>query len=170
MRDDDASVAILRRFDRGLQGGAIEMELCVVGGAVISLVFAHDPQTRRPQAIFASKEESLDARREAAGKAGVALDRLEEAARTFVTGGSGRGGAFEGERLRVLAPPPDYVLAMKCAALRFAPEGSVEDDIRYLLRFLGLRDAGAAAETVSAYLNPRQRPEDLESRLAAMIS
>ncbi|MBT8489348.1 MAG: hypothetical protein HKN72_04645 [Gemmatimonadetes bacterium] len=165
--DDAAARALLLRFDRGLADQRIEMELCVVGGAVITLNFARAPRTRRPRALFASSGAALAARRHAAERAGVALDRLEEAARTVVTG---QAAAFEGERLRVFSPPPDYVLAMKCAALRFVPEGGVEDDIRYLLRFLGVRDPAAAVDVVSGYLTPRQRPEDLESRLASLIS
>lgn len=164
MKDDTATP--LRNFDLGLAGTGIEMELCVVGGAVIAFAFARVPGTRRPRSLFATADEALEARRHAAARSGVALDRLEEAARAVVAGPSA---LFEGERLRVFSPPPDYVLAMKCAALEFAPDGSVEQDIQYLLRFLGLRDAATAVDVVSAYLNPRQRPGDLESRLAAMI-
>lgn len=169
MTDRDPALRVLRRFDEGLSGEDVEIELCVVGGAVIALAFAHMPGTRRPGALFASPEAALRARRSAAERSGVALDRLEDAARKHVHGHAARPMSFEGERLRAFAPPPDYVLAMKCAALRFAPEAGVEDDIRYLLRFQGLRDPQAALDAVSAYLNPRQRPGDLEIRFAAIL-
>ncbi len=169
MTDHDSALRVLQRFDQGLEDENVETELCVVGGAVIALAFNHMPATRRPGALFASAEAALRARRSAAERSGVALDRLEDAARKLVHDSSPRPGSFEGERLRVFAAPPDYVLAMKCSALLFAPEGSVEDDVRYLLRFLGLRDPTAALDVVSAYLNVRQRPDDLEIRFAAIL-
>ena len=165
----EASRAILRRFDAGLVPGDVGLDLCVVGGAVMPLTFRRDPESRRPRAIFASGESALKARREAAARSGVALDRLEDAARRFVAGSPEPGPTFEGERLTAFAPPADYLLAMKCAALGFGQDGGVEDDIRYLLRFLGLRTPQAALATVSGYLNPRQRPHDLESRLASIL-
>lgn len=160
---------VLRRFDEGLARDNVDVELCVVGGAVLALTFPHAPQTRRPEGLFASGEASLRARRRAAEASGVALDRLEDAARRLVGGGPDGPTTFEGERLRVLAPPADYLLAMKCAALRFGPDSSVGDDIRYLLRYLGVREPHAALDAVSPYLGPRQRPEDLEAKLAAIL-
>lgn len=160
---------LLRRFDAGLSGEGVELELCVVGGAVLGFAFASEPSTRRPSALFASPDAALRARRRAAEKGRVAIDRLEDAARTSIVAGGGASAGFEGEHLKVLAPPPDYALAMKCAALHFTPDPSVEDDIRYLLRYMGLREAGDALDLVDAYLNPRQRPPDLESRLVAML-
>ena len=170
MTDHDSPLRVLRRFDEGLEDENVEIELCVVGGAVIALAFNHMSGTRRPGALFAPAEAALRARRNAAERSGVALDRLEDAARKLVHASPPRPGSFEGERLRVFAPPPDYVLAMKCSALLFAPEVSVEDDVRYLLRFLGLRDPKAALDAVSGYLNPRQRPDDLETRFTAILA
>ena len=59
---------------------------------------------------------------------------------------------------------------MRCAALAFAPGRDPEDDIRYLLRYIGVGDAEEAAALVDRYLNPRQRPADLETRLAKLLT
>lgn len=166
----DAPEALLRRFDDALAAGAVEMELCVVGGAVVTLAFAADPPSRRPGSLFVPRDELNDARRKAAERGRVPLDRLDEAARALARRHPDEGpSTFEGRRLRVLPAPPDYVLAMRCAALEFAPEPGVDDDVRYLLRYLGLRDGEEAVAVVDRYLNPRQRPEDLLERLSRLV-
>lgn len=166
----DAPETLLRRFDEALGVEAVELELCVVGGAVIPLAFDAQPPSRRPSALFPPRQAVNEARRRAAASGRVPLDRLDEAARALTRRTPEEGPSiFEGHRLRVFAASPDYVLAMRCAALSFAPEAGVEDDVRYLLRYLGLRDAPEAVTVVSHYLNPRQRPADLEERLARLM-
>lgn len=162
------SEELLWRYDAALAGRGVDLELCVVGGAVLGLVFAADPGTRRPGAVLAEPDLALAARRRAAEEGRVALDRLESAARDLV--GRHQGGAsFEGRVLRVLSAPPDYVVAMKCLALAYAPDRGTEADIRYLLRFMGAHRIDQAMVAVDRYLNPRQRPADLESRLERLL-
>jgi len=161
--------ALLARFDEALSEEDLSLELCVVGGAVMRLSFRAHPATRRPRALFIDRQAGLDSIRRAAERGGIPFDRLEDAAREH-TGPAEEGlGVYEGRSLRVLAAPPDYVLAMKCAALSFAPEPGSEDDIRYLLRFLGVRTANAAMTLVRRYLTSRQRPADLEKRLGRLL-
>lgn len=160
---------LLSRYDHALAGRGVVVELCVVGGAVLRLAFTAEPVTRRPRAVLADPELALDARRRAAEKGGVAMDRLQAAARELVGRHGGPGGAFEGRALRVFRAPADYVLAMRCLALAFAPETGTEDDIRYLLRFMGVHRIDEAMALVDRYLNPRQRPADLEIRLERLL-
>lgn len=160
---------LLRRYDAALADEGVHVELCVVGGAVLRLAFTAEPATRRPRAVLADPELALGARRRAAEEGRVALDRLESAARDLVGRHEGAGASFEGRALRAFAAPPDYVLAMRCMALSFAPEGGTEDDIRYLLRFMGTHRLDQAMLLVDRYLNPRQRPADLEIRLERLV-
>jgi hypothetical protein len=160
---------ILSRYDAGLAVQGVDVELCVVGGAVLGLAFEAEPGTRRPGAVLADHEVALAARRRAAEEGGVTLDRLQSAARDLAGGHAGGIGSFEGDALRVLPAPPDYVLAMKCLALSFAPDDGTDDDIRYLLRFMGLYRLDQAMVAVDRYLNPRQRPADLEIRMERLL-
>jgi uncharacterized protein (DUF1778 family) len=163
------SDGLLRRYDAALADQGVDVELCVVGGAVLRLAFASEPGTRRPGAVLAGPEVALAARRRAAEKGRVALDRLESVARDLVGRHPGGTASFEGRALRVLSAPPDYVLAMRCLALSFAPDDGTEDDIRYLLRFMGLHRLDQAMVAVDRYLNPRQRPADLEIRMERLL-
>lgn len=148
----------------------VAAELCAVGGAVMHLAFAAEPGTRRPSALFASPDAVDRAAGRVAREAGLPSDWLNPAVREFVGTSPDSAVAYEGENLRVFAAPPDYVLAMTCASLEFAPATSTEGDIRYLLRFLELRSASRAMEVIDRYLNPRQRSDDLEARLGRLLS
>lgn len=165
----DASHGLLKRFDGALAEEGVEIELCVVGGAVIQLAFAAQPESRRPRSLFAPPGDAGRARRKAAERGKVPLDRLEDAARALAGGSEGEATSYDGRALRVFAAPPDYVLAMKCCGLAFVDDGRAEDDIRYLLRFLGLRSTSEVLTVIEPYLNPRQRPVDLASRLDAIL-
>ena len=47
---------------------------------------------------------------------------------------------LESSNLRVLTAAPEYLLAMKCMAMRLGEEFHDEDDVRFLLRYLNLTD------------------------------
>ena len=80
---------------------------------------------------------------------------------------------YEGTALRALAAPAEYVLSFKCAALEFAPAAvelaDIEADIRYLMRYLNLREPSEVLQVVARFLNERQRPADLAERLERML-
>ena len=161
--------ALLRRFDEALAGEDVSLELCVVGGAVIQLAFRSHRATRRPRALFPSPHDVLEARRRAAERGKVALDRVEDAARQHVARYGQGGGSYEGRAVRAFDAPPDYVLAMKCAGLAFVDDPGAHDDIRYLLRFMGIRRPTDALAVIDQYLNERQRPADLEEQLTTIL-
>lgn len=158
-------------LDAALAEERIQAELCMVGGAVMRLVFRADPRTRRPRAMFASIEGVDRAARQVADRVGLPSEWLNSAVRAYVgTSGDPAGAVYDGANLRAFAAPPDYVLAMACACLRFAPAPFTENDIRYLLRFLEIRSAPDAIRSIDDYLNPRQRPADLEVRLERLLA
>lgn len=155
---DALSAALVRQ--------GVEQELCRVGGAVLRLVFQGDPHTRRPRALFGDVGRAKAADREVAEELGLPLDWVERAARSFLEDPAR---FYHGEALRIYVPPPDYVLALKCAALRFAPDSDTAGDVRYLLTYSGVRAPADGMAIVDRYLNERQRPPDLEDTLAALL-
>lgn len=144
----------------------VEEELCRVGGAVLRLVFQLDPGTRRPRALFGDVGRAKAAQAEVAGELGLSADWVERAARSFLEDPTR---LYHGEALRVFVPPPDYVLALKCAALRFAPDSDTAGDVRYLLTYSGVRTPAQGIAIVDRYLTERQRPPDLEDTLARLL-
>ena len=141
-----------------------EAELCLVGGAIIPLVFTADPESRRPRDLFGDKRQLEGAAAEVQLRLGLESDWLRQSVRGLIGAGGPGSPFFHGTSLRVFDAPPDYVLAMKCAALQFQADeaaAEIERDIGYLLRFLGIEEAAQAIAVVGQYLNERQRPPDL---------
>jgi hypothetical protein len=56
----------------------------------------------------------------------------------------------------VFIAPPEYLLAMKCAAMRLGEEFHDLDDVRFLLRYLNLTTADEALEIVRRYFDEDQ--------------
>ncbi len=55
--------------------------------------------------------------------------------------------------LRVFVARPEYLLAMKCAALRLGAEFHDLDDVRYLLRYLNVGTSVQAMNIVAQYFD-----------------
>jgi len=55
--------------------------------------------------------------------------------------------------LRVFVARPEYLLAMKCAALRLGAEFHDVDDVRYLLRYLNIETSEQAMTIVTRYFD-----------------
>jgi hypothetical protein len=164
----------LDAFSRELQTAGVAVELCVVGGAVLPLSFHARPKSRRVAALFAPLSRIDDVTRRITEEADLGLDWLPEAVRRLV-GPPGNGGRFHDDPgLRIFAAPPGYVLAMKCARMAFLRPNDVEEaaigaDVRYLLRYLGLRNPGDAMDYIARYLTERQHPADLRQRVAELL-
>ncbi len=68
------------------------------------------------------------------------------------------------QHLPVVAPVPEYLLAMKCLASRIGSPGEADDkaNIRFLLRQLGLRSPEAALEIAMEYYPPARHSDSRE--------
>jgi glycerol-3-phosphate dehydrogenase len=167
-----APTAALERLEHALAEGEVEAEVMLTGGAVMSLVFDAQPQTRRASALLGDRarfDEAVDA---VAREYGLPPDWLSTATRQLVAVEGTLGGGYDSMSLRVFSPLPDYVLAMKCAELAGTSEddGKVaEADLRYLLRLTGVRTAKDALERVHTYFGSRQLPDDLAERLRDLL-
>lgn len=58
--------------------------------------------------------------------------------------------------LKVFVPRPEYLLAMKCAAMRLGEEFHDLDDVRYLLRYLNVTKVEEALGIVTRYFDEGQ--------------
>ncbi len=121
----DADLARLSRLDAVLHDTGVDAELLLVGGAVLTVVFAHDPGSRRPEGIFGDPDELQRAVNGVAEEAGLAPDWLRGAVRHLFAE-RGPGFTWQASRVSVFAPRPEYVLALKCAELAGAGLTSAE--------------------------------------------
>lgn len=158
----------LRRLEEGLIQDGLEVELCVVGGAVFPVPFVADRSIRRPSAFFASLSH-FGRIAQRAGKDGPGLGWIRN---LVPRGPSAREPWILRSRVRVFEAPAEYVFAMRCLALKTeTPDGSREalSDIRFLLRALGVHSADEAIALLEPYATENQLPEDLPSLMERLL-
>jgi hypothetical protein len=163
-------------LDVELAAQGADGEIYLVGGAVMCLVFDARPATRDVDAYFRPKSVIRQAAARVAGKAGVPDTWLNDAVKGCLSPGGDFDSYLELPHLRVFVARPEYLLAMKCAAIldeenlrnlrnlrmRLGEEFRDIDDVRYLLRYLNIFDADSALEIVhrsfdAAHLAPKTR-------------
>lgn len=134
-------------------------EVFVVGGAVMCLAYAARPATRDIDAFFRPAKQVREAAARVAAKAGIEPGWLNDAVKGFL----GDRGEFERflelDHLSVMLAQPQYLLAMKCLAMRIGEEFHDEADIRYLLRYLNLDTFEAAVQVITRFYPLERFPQ-----------
>jgi hypothetical protein len=143
--------ALFAALDQELGARAVRGEVYVIGGAVMCLVFGARDATRDVDALFAPAREL----REAAARVGLARDLpadwLNDAAKGYLSASGSFAPFLALPNLSVSTATPEYLLAMKCLAMRLGPEFHDEADIRYLLRYLNLESYDAAVAILERF-------------------
>lgn len=129
-------------------------EVGIVGGAVMCLVYNARKSTKDVDAIFkpAALIRKLVAR--VAERERVHKDWLNDAAKGFIQEGFRKNDVLNFSHLRVWAPEPRYMLAMKCISARW--DTSDKDDVRYLLTLLRLKDKKEVFKIIEGFY-PKNR-------------
>lgn len=141
---------------RGVMG-----EICLFGGTVMVLAFHARVSTKDVDAIFLPTEVTRDCARRVGEDLNLTPDWLNDGVKGFVSRRheTTAGNLPQLPNLRLTMPIPEYLLAMKCMAARvggIGGEASDVPDITFLIRKLGLKDAGAVLDIVGQYY-PKER-------------
>lgn len=147
---------LFERLNDELARRAITGEVYLVGGAVMCLVFDARPSTRDIDACFRPAKEVRAAARTVAAASGLPGDWLNDAVKGYLSSREDFHRYLDLSNLRVLTASPEYLLAMKCLAMRLGEGFHDENDVRFLLRYLNLTDYREALEVVARYY-PRER-------------
>ena len=133
-------------------------ELNLIGGTAMVLAFNARSSTKDVDAIFEPSAGMRNAAAVVAENLGLPADWLNDAAKEFLSpaGDFAPIDSIDLPDLRVLAPTPEYMLAMKVMAARGAIGGEQGDakDITFLIRLLGLTESNAVMSIVSRYYDP----------------
>src|SRR5713226_2840315 len=95
----------------------VKGEICLYGGAVMSLAFHARPSTRDVDAVFAPAGKVREAAAKVAAENGLPEDWLNDAVKGFVVPHPKRV-LMDLPHLKVFVPEADYLLAMKALAAR----------------------------------------------------
>lgn len=118
---------------------SLEGEVYLVGGAVMCLVFNARPSTKDVDAYFQPAQKIRVAAARVGVKAGIKEDWLNDAVKGYFSDQGEYDTFLELTNLRVFVARAEYLLAMKCLAMRIGEEFHDLDDIRYLIRYLNLK-------------------------------
>lgn len=161
--DRTTILAALQNVSDRLAKRGVRGELCLLGGTVMVLAFRSRASTKDVDAIFQPSSVIREVALEVAEDLNLPKDWLNDGAKGFV---SERHEVTAGDlpqfgALRVTAPTPEYMLAMKSFAARLPAgpdERGDEEDIRFLANHLGLTSAEKAIEIVTRYYPPERIP------------
>ncbi len=134
-------------------------ELHLVGGAVMCLAYDARPSTADVDGYFRPAAAVRQAAARAAAKAGLSADWLSDAVKGYLSAEGDFAPFLELDHLRVMLAQPQYLLAMKCLAMRIGAEFHDEDDVRYLLRHLDVRSYDQALGILRKYYPLERFPQ-----------
>lgn len=161
---------LFREMQRELAKSDVEVEFYFLGGALLFQAFAAAPGTANIDAMFREAAPVAEAIREVARRAEVSPSWPRAAAREIVAGRAVAGSAYLAlPRVRVFEPVPEYVLALKCAAMRLGAAFREIEDVRFLLRLMDVVSVDAVLATVTGYLEERHLPPDVRTRLDRLL-
>jgi len=159
--DEERILRAFRRLSELLKERGVQGELCILGGTVMVLCFKQRADTKDVDAIFWPAPTIRELAEVVRQEQDLPQGWLNDSAKGYV---SRRHEVVAGdlpqfENLRLLAPAPEYMLAMKCMASRIAPQTESQGDvadIRFLARHLGLKTPEEVLRIVAAYY-PEER-------------
>ena len=164
---------IRRLFDllnEELRRAGTEGELFLVGGAVMCLAYAARPSTQDVDAVFRPAREIREAAARVAVQAGIQPDWLNDGVKGFLSERGEFSPFLELDHLRVMVAQPAYLLAMKCLSFRIGTEFHDEDDVRYLLRHLGIESYEQAMAVITRFYPLERFPQKTLYALGELLS
>jgi hypothetical protein len=143
----------LQQLDEELHRRGVKGELCLYGGAVMCLAYDARPATKDVDAVFVPTREMREAAAAVARDEDLPPDWLNDGVKGFVVPHAKRA-LLDLPSLKVFVPEPDYLLAMKALAARV--DATDRDDVRYLIRMLGLTAPDQVFDILKHYY-PQER-------------
>lgn len=142
-----------------LRRSGIDGELFLVGGAVMCLAYAARPSTQDVGAVFRPPIPVREAAARVATRAKLKPDWLNDGVKGFLIAQGDFAPFLELDHLRIMVAQPEYLLAMKCLAMRIGAEFHDEDDVRYLLRLLEVASYQEALAIIAKYYPLERYPQ-----------
>lgn len=131
-------------------------EIGIVGGAVMCVVYNARAATKDVDAIFEPTAIIRELAQQLAFAEGLTPDWLNDAVKGFLLPGFVQQEVCALSHLRVWAPEPRYMLAMKSISARW--DSHDKDDVLFLIKHLNITSAQGVFEIIEAYYPRSQIP------------
>ncbi len=143
--------SLFKLLNQELKQSDIQGEIYLMGGAVMCLVFEARQSTQDVDAYFQPSNKVRNAAVRVGIKANVGEKWLNDGVKGYLSNAGSYAPFLELSNLKVLTAQAEYMLAMKCLAMRIGEEFHDLDDIQYLLRYLNVDSYNEAIEIISNY-------------------
>jgi len=150
---------LLHALNDELKAANVRGQVNLAGGAVMCLAFNARPSTRDVDASFKPSVAVLEAASRVAAKEGVRDTWLNDAVKGYMSDRGSFVPFLEMSNLKVFCASAEYMLVMKCLAMRIGEGFRDEEDVRYLLRNLGIRSYDDAKEILERYYALAEYPK-----------
>jgi hypothetical protein len=155
--EEQVNAAEIKRYlselNEELHSMDVKGEICLYGGAVMALVYDARPDTKNVDAIFRPSAQIREAAARVAKANNLRPDWLNDAVKGFLVPHKQRI-LFDFSNLKIFAPEPDYLLAMKAISAR--PDTTDAADVRLLIDLLQMKTANQVLDIVEKY-HPREQ-------------
>ena len=150
---------LLHALNDELRAEGVKGHIQLAGGAVMCLAFDARASTKDVDALFRPSVQVLNAAVKVAAKEGAPDTWLNDAVKAYLSDRGTFQPFLELSNLKIFRATAEYMLAMKCLAMRIGEGFHDEDDIRYLLKNLGILRFESAAEILERYYPMAEYPE-----------
>ena len=150
---------LLEMLNEELRQTGTQGEIFLVGGAVMCLAYGARASTQDVDALFQPAGRVREAAARVAVRAKLDAHWLNDAVKGYLSENADFAPFIELDHLRVMVAQPEYLLAMKCLAMRIGAEFHDEADIRYLLRHLDIDAYDRALAVITRYYPPERFPQ-----------
>ena len=141
----------LEMLNEDLRETGTKAEIFLVGGAVMCLAYGARASTQDVDAVFRPAALAREAAARVAARANLDPRWLNDAVKGYLSENTDFAPFLELDHLRVMIAQPEYLLAMKCLAMRIGAEFHDEADVRYLLRHLDIDTYERALAVITKY-------------------
>ena len=105
----------------------------------------------------------------AAARANLPVEWLNDAVKGHLSRQADFAPFLEFDHLTIMVAKPEYLLAMKCLAMRIGAEFHDEDDVRFLLRLLDIRSYNQAIALITKYYPLERFPQKTTHALEELL-
>ena len=153
----DHIIKAFESLDAKLERRGAKGEIGVVGGAAMLLAFNARAATKDVDGIFFPSEVLRECAVEVARELSLPENWLNDAVKAYLPQDpTPTSAVYKGPSLTVWVPPAEYLLAMKSISARFDSQDG--NDIRFLIRHLGLKTVAEVFKIVEHYYPRRLIP------------